>query len=70
MSKNADRIRNALEAKGYAVEEIAWEPIGSAVEMGGPSGGWYVAITEPSNETILGYNIQEVMEQINELPVW
>lgn len=71
MSRNADKIRKALEVKGWEAEEIFWEPIGSAPIMCGPEGGWYVGCySEALNkyETILGYNIQEVLEEIEKLP--
>ena len=80
MSKNTEKITKALEAKGYAVEEIDWEPIGSAPIMEGPSGGWYVSFDLPDGDIeyeecpnpndflILGYNIQEVLEEIAKLP--
>ena len=80
MSKNTDKITKALEAKGYVVEEIDWEPIGGAPIMEGPSGGWYVSFALPDDDTeyeecpnsndflILEYNIQEVLEEIAKLP--
>ena len=77
MSKNTEKITKALEAKGYVVEEIYWEPIGSAPIMEGPSGGWYVAFDLPGDAEecpgpnefpILGYNTQEVLDEIAKLP--
>ena len=81
MSKNTEKITEALEAKGYAVEEIDWEPIGSApiMIMETHSGGWYVSFDVPDdveyeecpgpNEyPILGYSTQEVLDEIAKLP--
>lgn len=79
MSKNKAKISKALDAKGYKVEECIWEPIGQAAEMCGPDGGWMIAYwpnegrdwddsSRIFSSTILGYNINEVMEQINDLP--
>ena len=80
MSKNTEKITKALKLKGYVVEEIDWEPIGSAAIMEGPSGGWYVSFDVPDDDTeyeecpgpndfpILGYSIQEVLEEIAKLP--
>lgn len=36
----ARRIRATLEASGHTVIRVWWEPIGIAMEMCGPSGGW------------------------------
>ena len=80
MSKNTEKITKALESKGYAVEEIDWEPIGGAPIMEGPSGGWYVSFALPDDDVeyeecpnsndypILGYNTQEVLDEIAKLP--
>jgi len=79
MSKNTEKITKVLNAKGYVVEEIFWEPIGGAPIMEGPSGGWYVDFDVPDDDVeyeeypygsyvVLGYNIQEVLDEIAKLP--
>ena len=85
MSDRKQKIIQALESKGYVIEYIAWEPIGKAMEMCGPSGGWYVEIDinndvevflskNPNvvslqfDHTLLGYNFNEVLEEIERLP--
>jgi hypothetical protein len=66
MSRNKDKIIRALNAKGYEVADIDWTPIGGSPIMCGPEGGWYVEYNE--GDVILGYNIKEVLEEIEELP--
>lgn len=79
MSRNVKKITKALESKGWTPIEIEWEPIGGAAEMCGNSGGWYIEIVPLEgrfvpeacfqvDNTILAYNIQEVMDEINRLP--
>ena len=80
MSRNQQKITKALNIKGYYPIEIIWEPIGGAPEMCGPEGGWYikVGVMPPNNETkddfddyydvILGYNINDVLDDIDRLP--
>jgi len=72
MSRNQDKIRRAVKAKGWEVIELSWDPIGPAIEMCGPDGGWFLMVEyngEKYNyETILAYNIKEVLEQIENLP--
>ena len=78
MSRNTDKIKKALEAKGYVVDDIAWEPIGTAMEKCGPSGGWVVSFELPDDEVeykeypidtmVFGYNVQQVLEEISGLP--
>ena len=71
MSRNTDKINKAVKAKGWEVLEISWEPIGQSCEMCGPDGGWYLRVEfnghKYSYETIMGYNIGEVMEGIERL---
>lgn len=80
MSKNTDKIRKALTAKGYVVGDLDWSPISSAMIMSGPEGGWYVTFDVPDNDveyeeynpfgyTIMGYNVQEVLDEIATLPI-
>lgn len=39
-TKRAKALRLKLEAVGYTQVRVWWEPIGMAMEMCGPSGGW------------------------------
>jgi len=71
MSRNKDKITKALNKKGYTIAEIYWEPIGSAPIMCGNSGGWYVETNEYIETQygfiLAGYNVNEILEQIEEL---
>lgn len=72
MSRNAEKIRKALAAKGYVAPEMIWEPVGHACEMSGPEGGWYihVALAEDPEEyvdTILAYSTAEALEEIENM---
>lgn len=72
MSRKKDKITKALKIKGYEVTDIEWESIGGSPIMSGPSGGWYIEYDSEMAGyfgTLLGYNIQEIMEQIEKLPV-
>ena len=72
MSRNADKITKAVKAKGWEVIELKWEPISKGCEMCGPDGGWYLGVEYNGEkydfENILGYNVEEVMEEIERLP--
>lgn len=75
-SRARRRIRLALAAKGYTPELIEWSPITAGAEKSGPDGGWYVPFTPPApisglypGETlVLGYNVSEVLADIERLP--
>ncbi|MNP73991.1 hypothetical protein D3C76_1707890 [compost metagenome] len=76
MSRNQEKITKALNKKGYQPIDIDWTPIAGSPIMCGPDGGWYIDF-EPlegknppnglMNYNIMGYNINEVMEQIESL---
>ena len=73
MSRNADKIKKALAAKGYAVGEMRWDPVGHAVEMCGPEGGWYVEVVfaddpEKYFDRLLAYSTAEALETIEGYP--
>lgn len=70
MSRNTDKITKAFNAKGYKITDMSWTPIGGSPIMSGPEGGWYIEYDSDSGEfgTIMAYNIQEVMDEITELP--
>jgi hypothetical protein len=79
MSRNKIKITKLLEAKGYIILDLDWEPIGGAPIMEGPSGGWHIEFDAekgmkpaerlPYGYTIMEYNIGEVLKAIEELPV-
>lgn len=41
LSPKARKIAHALETMGHRNVRVWWEPIGVAMEMCGPSGGWW-----------------------------
>ncbi len=73
MSRSKEKIRKAIEAKGWTILELDWEPIGPAMEKCGPDGGWSIMIEKevPDKpyefEHLMGYNIGEIMDQIAKL---
>jgi hypothetical protein len=78
VSRNTDKITKALKNKGYTPVDIFWEPLGGSPIMCGPEGGWYVEFElidmdtnfpeYPRSYTVMGYNIAEVLEEIEGLP--
>lgn len=71
MTRARDRIRKAVESRGYAVESLDWEPIYNAGEMMGYGGGWvlvvdrpYVANTFPGDE-LGGQSTDELLADID-----
>lgn len=78
MSRNKDKITKALKEKGYEPTIIEWTPIGGSQIMCGPEGGWYVEFDsaegmnfpkELRNWDFICYNIREVMDEIEQLPI-
>lgn len=81
-TRSQRRIFNALAAKGYEATQIVWIPMGPCLEMQGPEGGWEIRLDWPADkdpdctdywleyvETFLGgFNLGEVLKQIEELP--
>lgn len=65
LSRNKQKIEKALAAKGYNARSITWTPIGGCMEMCGPEGGWVV---ELDRDYVLGYNVNEVIERISDMP--
>lgn len=61
MGRREQAIRRAAKKAGIAVESVSWEPIGMAMEMCGPSGGWAVSI---GYEVLVAYHYKEIIEQI------
>jgi len=68
MGRAESKIRKAIAAKGYTVDWITWDPVGSNVEMMGRDGGWSVCLNE-SCDVLLGYNAGEIIQQIESLPM-
>jgi hypothetical protein len=71
MSRARDRIRRAVEAKGYRLTELTWEPWGRAVEKEGIPGGWE-GYVEPQPEglhgtpAVMGLSVDEALEWIRD----
>jgi hypothetical protein len=65
VTRNERRIQKAAEAVGLKVREVHWEPIGIAMEMCGPSGGW-VVFTEHPEDAICAYNVGDLLERIKD----
>jgi hypothetical protein len=63
-SRARRKIREAIEAKGWTVLRMEWEPIRAGAEKSGPEGGWYVEARAPSGGTdwVLGYSWQDAVE--------
>jgi len=74
MSKNTDKITKAFKAKGYQPTDMEYTHVSNE----GMDGGWYIDF-EPlegmnptnglSSYSILAYTINDVMEEIEELPI-
>jgi hypothetical protein len=78
MSRNKDKIEKALNRKGYQSTYMSWDGITKGCEMCGPAGGWYITFEvmpdmkspTPNEEgTVVGYNITDVLKEIEKLPV-
>ena len=61
MSTRALKIKRYAERLGLTVHSVTWTPIGGAMEMCGPEGGWVV---ETDFGVAVGYNVGEVMESL------
>jgi hypothetical protein len=63
MSRNKDKITKALNNKNYTVENIYWKQ----------NEGWNIETNEFCkiwSNLIIGYNVNEILKQIEELPVY
>lgn len=65
------RIRQAVEARGYQVESLEWEPWCNSGEMGGLAGGWsveldrdYLAFTTPGND-LVALSVEEMLAEVD-----
>lgn len=58
------KIRQAVEAKGWTITRMDWEPIRPGGEKEGPDGGWYVEVCAPSGgmDWVMGYSWQDAVE--------
>lgn len=64
MSRNADRIRKALEARGATNIRTTWTPVGHGVGDG-PGGNWDVFAEHPSGSLYFcGFTVAEVLALI------
>jgi len=75
------RIRQAVEAKGYRLRSLTWEPWGSAAEKSGPSGGWFGEVEPPwginldtgrqwvfPGDDLCGLSVKDVLDAIVRWP--
>lgn len=58
----ARRIWDSLVTAGHKVDHLVFEDIGSALEMCGPSGGWFYRSDLGAGP--LGYSADEALEHI------
>jgi len=71
MSKQRDRIRKAVESRGYQIESLTWEPIYNAGEMSGLAGGWELIVDRPylpntiPGDDIYGLSVDELLACID-----
>ena len=70
-SSNVKKIEKALNEFGLILKEATYEPWGIAMEMCGPSGGWYVVAIDPVGDYLDSYeqyfqglSIDEVLGEI------
>lgn len=71
MSGQRERIRKAVESRGFAVKSLTWEPIYSGGEMDGLCGGWALIVdrryndyTYPGND-LYGLSVDELLADID-----
>jgi hypothetical protein len=71
MSRARNRIRRAVESRGFAVEELVWEPVWDQGDGIGYAGGWaltldrrYLPRTHPGND-LYGMNVDELLADID-----
>lgn len=68
-SRARRKIRQAVEARGYQLVELTWEPWGQAAEKEGIPGGWAGYVSPPphvSEPHIMGLSWQEAVEWIEQ----
>lgn len=64
------RIRLAVEAKGYTLTELTWEPWGRAAEKEGIPGGWEGYVTPVpaglyGTPAVMGLSLVEALDWID-----
>lgn len=70
-SRARRRIRLAVEAIGWDVLEMEWEPWGQVVEKSGLEGGWTIKCRRRSDGVIdyaAGYSVDDVLRFLPLLP--
>jgi hypothetical protein len=68
MSRRVDILRAALEAHGYTVGRVWWEPATAPMEMCGHGGGWLAELPAIHVVEPLGLSFAEALQRIHELP--
>lgn len=64
-SKRAREIRDALEAAGFVVGRVWWDPITGPMEMCGHGGGWMTEVENyPGRIIPLGLSQHEALSRI------
>jgi hypothetical protein len=65
------KIRLAVEAKGYRLSELTWEPWGAAAEKEGIPGGW-VGYVDPEPDglcgtpAVMGLSVEEAVQWVED----
>jgi hypothetical protein len=70
-SRARRKIRLSVEAKGYTLTELTWEPWGRAAEKEGIPGGWEGYVTpEPlglgGTPAVMGLSVGEALEWVEQ----
>ena len=67
-SRARRKIRQAIEAKGWTLDWLEWEPIRLGGEKSGPEGGWYGEAIAPSggSDWVMGYSWQEAVKWVDD----
>jgi len=63
LSRQRKRIVEYCKKKGITIESLNWEPLGTASEMCGRSGGW--ELIDVDGEAYLGENVDLLLEDID-----
>lgn len=64
MSRREEQIRAVAAECGIEVAELTWEPIGMAMEMCGPSGGW--RLVDAEGDDYMAYNSEDLIARLRE----
>ena len=66
------RIREAVEARGYTLTRLTWEPWGAAAEKSGISGGWECQVSPRpienfyGSEDFCGLSVEELLQYLDQ----